>query len=49
MRTFLAILLFAGSIALVAASLAGSFNPTQPPATGTPSTSAASDATVLDV
>ena len=48
MRTFLAILLFAGSIALVGASLAGVFN-TRPPAAATPATSTMPDATILDV
>jgi hypothetical protein len=49
MRTFLAILIFAGSIALVAASIAGSFDTLQSPAAATPSTSATPDTTVVDV
>ena len=49
MRTCLAILLFAGSIALVAASLGGYLNPSQSSAPGTPTTQATTDATVLDV
>ena len=48
MRTFLAILIFAGSIALVAASLGGVLD-TRSPAAATPSTSSTPDATVLDV
>jgi hypothetical protein len=47
-RTFLAILLFAGSIALVGASFAGVFT-SQPPAAATPSSSTTPDATILDV
>ena len=48
MRTCLAILLFVGSFALVAAALTGKLNASPSPA-GAPSTSATTDATVLDV